>query len=68
MMLLHLIVPRGWSIRAEDAQWVLEHNSSSIALANTLGLDAVAAYGLLFPTFDSTFPTCYGSRSIICTF
>jgi hypothetical protein len=66
MMLLHLIVPRRWAIGSKDAQWVLEHHPSSIALANTLGLDAVAAYGLLFPAFDSTFATCYGSWSIIC--
>lgn len=56
MMLMHLIVPWRWAI---DAQWVLEHNSSRIALANTLGLNTVAAYGLLFSTFDSTFATCY---------
>jgi hypothetical protein len=67
MMLLHLILSRWWARGSEDAQWVLKNNSSSIALANALGLDAVAAYGLLFPTLDSTLSTCYGSRLIICT-
>lgn len=66
MVLLHLVLCRWWAIGSEEAQWVLEDNSSSITLADALGLEAVAAYGLLFPALDSTFSTCYGPQSIIC--